>query len=108
MAESTPAPVIQSSAIQVPPIGLNGSGSTTEMGRKLEKQNEELTMQIAQAGTDREFDAKVPDRKEPAKFVTEQGTNVTERFCNPGQTKPIAYTIGVVGILFIVYGLVVE
>ena len=101
MAESTPAPVLQSSAIQVTPTGLSGSGSTTEMGRKLEKQNEELTMQIAQAGTDREFDAKVPDRKEPAKFVT-------ERFCNPGQTKPIAYTIGVVGILFIVYGLVVE
>ena len=100
-SESTPAPLQQNVAKQVVPIGLNGSGSTTEMGKSLEKQNKELTMQIAQATADEEFDAKVPPRTEPAKYVV-------SNFTNPEKTEPVAYTIGVIGVLLIVYGLVVE
>lgn len=101
MSQSTPAPVIQSLAKQVTPIGLSGSGSTTQMGKDLEKQNQQLTMQIAQASADEVYDAKIPPRTVQAKYIT-------EAFCNPGQVKSLAYTIGVVGILSIVYGLVVE
>lgn len=96
-AESTPAPT-QSTARQVTPIGLNGSGSTTEMGKNLEKQNQELTMQIAQAAADDVYDATVPPRTQPAKYVVEPFKNQTN----------LAYSIGVVGVLLIVYGLVVE
>lgn len=100
-AESNPAPVTQNVAKQIVPIGLNGSGSTTEMGKSLEKQNLELTMQIAQASADDVYDAKVPPRKEPAKYVV-------SNFSNPEKAEPVAYTIGVIGVLLIVYGLVVE
>lgn len=71
------------------------------MGKDLEKQNQQLTMQIAQASADEVYDAKVPPRTDQAKYITEP-------FCNPVHTTSVAYTIGVVGILCIVYGLVVE
>jgi hypothetical protein len=92
----------QTVAKQVIPIGLNGSGSTTEMGKSLEKQNQLLTMQMAQASADDVYDAKVPSRTNQSKYVN-------EAFCNyRADTKNLAYSVGVVGILFIVYGLVVE
>ena len=93
--------VLQPIAKQVNPIGLNGSGSTTQMGKDLEKQNQQLTMQIAQASADEVYDATVPQRTESAQFVHES-------FGNMGPSPSLAYSIGVVGILFIVYGLVVD
>lgn len=102
MAEnSSPAPVSQSVAKQVTPIGLNGSGSTTEMGKNLEKQNQILTMQMAQASADQVYDASVPPRTQPEKYVTEP-------FCDKSTASNIAFSVGVLGFLFIVYGLVVE
>jgi len=98
MSESSPSPVLQIAAKQVTPIGLNGSGSTTDMGKNLEKQNKELTMQIAQSAADDVYDAKVPPRVVPGKYVIEPFTDATR----------VAYSIGVVGVLLIVYGLVVE
>jgi hypothetical protein len=101
MSESSPAPVSKTVSKQVVPIGLNGSGSITEMGKNLEKQNQELTMQIAQAAADDVYDAKVPPRTSPEKYVNEP-------FINKDKGVPLAYSIGVLGVLLIVYGLVVE
>jgi len=97
MSESSPAPILQTTAKQVIPLGLNGSGSTTDMGKSLEKQNKELTMQIAQSAADDVYDAKVPPRVTPQKYVIEPFAGTTR----------VAYSIGVVGVLLIVYGLVV-
>ena len=85
--------------IQVTPLGLNGSGRNTEMGKALSKQNEELTMHIAQSATDTQYDPTMPSRTTTSQFVH-------EGFCN--HSKSLIYTFGVCGILFIVYGLVVD
>jgi hypothetical protein len=55
-------------------------------------------MQIAQGAADDVYDAKVPPRTVPQKYVVEPFTGSTN----------VAYSIGVVGVLLIVYGLVVE
>lgn len=83
-------------AIRVAPLGLSGSGAQSETGRKLDLQNKEITMMLAQSNADTIYD---PD---PAKRPTE--AQMVSGFENYSATT--AVSIAVCGVLLFVYGIV--
>ena len=83
-------------AIRVAPLGLSGSGAQSEVGRKLDMQNKEITMMLAQSNADTVYD---PD---PAKRPTE--AQMISGFEN--YSASTATVIAVCGILLFVYGIV--
>lgn len=82
--------------VRVAPIGLSGSGTQTETGRKLLVENNNLTMMLAQATADGVYDPPPSQRPTTAQFVSE--------FEN--YSAGTATAVAVCGILFFVYGLV--
>lgn len=83
-------------AIRVAPLGLSGSGAQSEVGRKLDMQNKEITMMLAQSNADTVYD---PD---PAKRPTE--AQMISGFEN--YSASTGTVIAVCGILLFVYGIV--
>jgi hypothetical protein len=83
-------------AIRVAPLGLSGSGAQSETGRKLDTQNKEVTMMLAQSNADTLYD---PD---PAKRPTE--AQMVSGFEN--YSASTATAIAVCGVLLFVYGIV--
>jgi hypothetical protein len=81
---------------RIAPIGLSGSGTQTETGRKLLSENKDLTMMLAQATADSVYDPAPAQRPTDAQIVS--------GFAN--YSSGTATVVGVCGILFIVYGLV--
>jgi len=82
--------------VRISPIGLSGSGTQTETGRKLLKENDTLTMMLAQASADGVYDPPPAQRPTTAQFVS--------GFEN--YSAGMATAVAVCGILFFVYGLV--
>ena len=82
--------------VRVAPIGLSGSGTQTETGRKLLVENNNLTMMLAQASADGVYDPPPAQRPTTAQFVS--------GFEN--YSAGTATMVAVCGILFFVYGMV--
>lgn len=96
---SMPMPTPQVQPLQIQPLSITGSGSKTNTGIELARQNEQLGMMFAQAQANTVYDPKVPASPTQQKFV--------EKFTNQYGSST-ALTLAVSGILLIVYGLVVE
>jgi hypothetical protein len=87
----------KSFASQIAPV-TSGSGSNTEAGRMMEQQNSTLTMQSAQLNADAVYDPAAPTPQTKAQLV--------QAFTNMSNSRGIAFSLSVAGILMIVYSFV--
>ena len=84
-------------AIQVDPLPISSGGAPTQTQKDMEKANITLTMMSAQANADSKFDPPPPQPLTPPV--------VKEGFCSTDPSDP-SFWIFVVGVSFILYGIV--
>ena len=93
------APINSVQPLKVNALPISGSGSKTQVGQDLMKQNQSLTMQLAQVSADTKYDAQTPPPPTKQVFI-ESFTSAKE--------APLISGLVVSGILLFIYGLVVE